>query len=256
MKLKTRKISNITKRTTKKKFKKQKINTRRNRKNKYAKKTRKNRKYGGSSFWRLPFLSASEDDLKQVEEIELENERKLVEENERKKLEEEINNLALTKTFASSKSRDNSNTSGNIEYTLSDIIEYALFTLNLNKKCIDNCRNKLCIKCTDSSSTCDDAVCNDFKRMETSRPSYVNANLCRQDFMKNYGGVPYHCAAYISMAAKLSEVKKQFEKTDPLYKCLDYFGDSYKGHPDANPNDMFNPDFIITKLNELKNNTI
>ena len=99
MKLKTRKNSNIKKRTTEKKFKKQKINTLR--KNKYTKKTRKNRKYGGSSGWRLPFLSGSEDDLKQVEEIELENERKLVEENEKKMLEEEINNLALTKTIDS-----------------------------------------------------------------------------------------------------------------------------------------------------------
>ena len=247
MKLKTRKNSNIKKRTTEKKFKKQKINTLR--KNKYTKKTRKNRKYGGSSGWRLPFLSGSEDDLKQVEEIELENERKLVEENEKKMLEEEeINNLALTKTIASSKSTDSSNTS--------DIIEYALFTLDLNKKCIDNCRNKLCIKCTDSSYHCKDAMCNDFKRMEASQPSYVPANTCRQDFMKDYGGVPYYCAAYINMAATLSKVKKRFEKTDPLYQCLDYFSDTYKGHPDSNPNDKFNPDFIITKLNELKNNII
>lgn len=252
MKLKTRKNSNIKKRTTEKKFKKQKINTLRRRKNKYNKKTRKNRKYGGRSGWRLPFLSGSEDDLKQIEEIELENERKLVEENERKKLEEEINNLALTKTIASLKSTDISNTSGDIEYALSDIIEYALFTLDLNKKCIDNCRNKLCVQCSDSSSHCEEAICNDFKTMEASRPSYVQANLCRQDFMKNYGGVPYYCAAYVNMAATLSKVKKQFEKTDPLYKYLDYFSDTYKGHPDLPPNDRFNPDFIITKLNELK----
>lgn len=254
MPLKTRRNNNIRKHTSQKKSKKHKRNTVRKTKNNNTKKIRKNKlKYGG--VWNIPFLSGKNDDLKQVQEIELENERKQVEEielenqrkqveeNEKKILEEEISNLALTKSIYDDK------------YNLNDVIEYALFTLGLYEKCTYNCKNKLCEKCDDlTSSQCDERVCNDFNMMMINRPSYVQANLCRQDFMKYYGGVPYHCAAYINMAATLNNVKKRFDKTDTIYKCLDYFSDTYKGHTRTNPEDKFKPEFIRNKLNELRTN--
>ena len=248
MQLKTRRNNNIRKHTSQKKSKKHKRKTVKKTKSNNTKKLRKNKlKHGG--VWKFPFLSGNIDDLKQVEEIELENERKQVEENEKKILEEEISNLALTKSIY------DTNIPDDVKYNLNDVIEYALFTLGLYEKCTYNCKNKLCEKCGDlTSSQCDERVCNDFNMMMINRPSYVQANLCRQDFMKDYGGVPYHCAAYINMAATLNNVKKRFDKTDPIYKCLDYFSDTYKGHTDTNPEDKFNPEFIRNKLNELRTN--
>lgn len=248
MHLKTRKNNNIRKHASQKKSTKHKRKTVRKTKNNNTKKIRKNKlKYGG--VWKIPFLSGKNDDLKQVQEIELENERKQIEENEKKILEEEISNLALTKSI------NDSNTPDDVKYNLNDVIEYALFTLGLYEKCSENCRNKLCKKCDDlTTSQCEESVCNEFNRMMVNRPSYVQANLCRLDFMRDYGGVPYHCAAYINMAATLNNVKRRFDKIDPLYKCLDYFSDAYKGHPDTNDEDKFKPEFIRNKLNELRTN--
>ena len=73
MHLKTRKNKNIRKHASQKKSTKHKRKTVRKTKNNNTKKISKNKlKYGGV-VWKIPFLSGKNDDLKQVQEIELEN---------------------------------------------------------------------------------------------------------------------------------------------------------------------------------------
>lgn len=241
MKLSTRKNSNIKRRTSqklKKKFNKIKKN-----KNKYIKKTHKNNLKGGG-WWKMPFLSGNTDDLKLVRRIELDN---------------EILDLALSKSIKLTKSQDGSYTPGDIEFELSDIIDYALFALNLKKECSDICESALCEGCPSPSSQCT-GICKEIKAMVQTKPSYVHANMCRLGFMDDYGGKIYNCAKYIIMAAILTRVRERFNKMDPLYILLDYFRDSYKGLPNTAPTDTtsihysFDPDPIIEQLNTLKLN--
>ena len=112
-----------------------------------------------------------------------------------------------------------------------DIIEYALFALDLNELCINICNDALCKSCIENDSKCD-GVCTDFKNMRKSRNAYETTNFCGMGFMKNYSDTDntYYCKKYIDMASIIRQVRNKFKTTNPeLYDYLKYFDNAYKG---------------------------
>jgi len=116
------------------------------------------------------------------------------------------------------------------DITESDIIEYALFALDLNERCVNICDKALCKTCDNSpESSCD--YCKDFTKMRGERNAYETTNFCGMDFMKNYTDTDtYYCKKYIDMASIIRQVRYKFETTNPtLYDYLQFFNNNYKG---------------------------
>lgn len=116
------------------------------------------------------------------------------------------------------------------DITESDIIEYALFALDLNERCVNICDKALCKTCDNSpESSCD--YCKDFTKMRGERNAYETTNFCGMDFMKNYTDTDtYYCKKYIDMASIIRQVRYKFETTNPtLYDYLKFFNNNYKG---------------------------
>lgn len=112
------------------------------------------------------------------------------------------------------------------DITEHDIIEYALFALDLNERCVNICDKALCKTC---ESRCD--YCEDFTNMRGKHNAYVTTNFCRMDFMKNYPDTDtYYCKKYIDMASIIRQLRYKFETTNPtLYDYLNFFDNTYKG---------------------------
>jgi hypothetical protein len=116
------------------------------------------------------------------------------------------------------------------DITEHDIIEYALFALDLNERCVNICDKALCKTCDNSpENSCD--YCEDFTKMRGKRNAYETTNFCGMDFMKNYSDTDtYYCKKYIDMASIIRQLRYKFETTNPtLYDYLNFFDNTYKG---------------------------
>lgn len=186
----------------------------------FKKKTKKNNIKIGGWGWGKPYLST----INVVSEEEQAKEEE--EDQTRKNIMDQLETLKISTLIK----EDSNLIETNI--TERDIIEYALFALDLNERCINLCNDALCKSCNSASDSKCEGVCNDFKTMRKLRNSYETTNFCGMDFMKNYSDTDsaYYCKEYIGMASIIRQVRDKFKTTNPmLYDYLKYFGNTYKG---------------------------
>ncbi len=202
----------------------------------FKKKTKKNKIKIGGWGWGKPYLST-------INVVSEEEQAKAEEENQtRKNIMEQLETLKISTLI-----KEDSNLI-ETDITEHDIIEYALFALDLNERCINLCNDALCKSCNSASDSKCEGVCNDFKTMRKLRNSYETTNFCGMDFMKNYSDTDnaYYCKEYIDMASIIRQVRDKFKTTNPgLYDYLKYFDNTYKG--------KYTIDDVRNKLNSYTN---
>ena len=207
----------------------------------FKKKTKKNNIKIGGWGWIKPYLSTinvvSEEEQAKAEE----------EDQTRKNIMDQLETLKISTLIKKGYNLTET------DITETDIIEYALFALDLNERCINICNDALCKSCIEDDNKCE-GVCTDFKNMRRLRNAYETTNFCGMDFMKNYTDTDtYYCKKYIDMASIIRQVRYKFETTNPtLYDYLKFFNNNYKG--DYKHDDV--KSYLIsykTKHNNLQN---
>ena len=227
-------------RSIKRKYKSRKTRSKKITKRKHIQlfknKTKKNKIKIGGWGWGKPYLST-------INVVSEEEQAKAEEENQtRKNIMEQLETLKISTLI-----KEDSNLI-ETDITEHDIIEYALFALDLNERCINLCNDALCKSCNSASDSKCEGVCNDFKTMRKLRNSYETTNFCGMDFMKNYSDTDnaYYCKEYIDMASIIRQVRDKFKTTNPgLYDYLKYFDNTYKG--------KYTIDDVRNKLNSYTN---
>ena len=202
----------------------------------FKKKTKKNNIKIGGWRWRKPYLST-------INVVSEEEQAKVEEENQTRK-----NIMDKLKTLTISTLIENRSNLIETNITERDIIEYALFALDLNESCIKLCNGVLCKSCNSAGDSNCEGLCNDFKTMRDVRNSYETTNFCGMDFMKNYSDTDntYYCKKYIDMASIIRQVRDKFKTTNPgLYDYLKYFDNTYNG--------KYTIDDVRNKLNSYTN---
>src|SRR5210317_950894 len=156
----------------------------------FKKKTKKNNIKIGGWGWIKPYLSTinvvSEEEQAKAEE----------EDQTRKNIMDQLETLKISTLIKKGYNLTET------DITETDIIEYALFALDLNERCINICNDALCKSCIEDDNKCE-GVCTDFKNMRRLRNAYETTNFCGMDFMKNYTDTDntYYCKKYIDMAS-------------------------------------------------------
>jgi|SaaInlStandDraft_6_1057023.scaffolds.fasta_scaffold53853_2 hypothetical protein len=202
----------------------------------FKKKTKKNNIKIGGWRWGKPYLSS-------INVVSEEEQAKAEEEYQtRKNIMDQLETLKISTLI-----KEESNLI-ETDITERDIIEYALFALDLNERCINLCNDVLCKSCNSAGDSKCEGVCNDFKTMRTLRNSYETTNFCGMDFMQNYSDTDntYYCKKHIDMASIIRQVRDKFKTTNPeLYDYLKYFDNTYKG--------KYTIDDVRNKLNSYTN---